>query len=191
MRQGMMLFGFLLFLGTAGCAPAVIGAGVTGAYSVGTDERTVGQMWDDAAITTEINTKLVKDPVTKARKIDVDTLHGMVTLTGVVETEAESERAVQIARNVPGVKKLRNNLQVGSKTFRQALDDKVIGSKIKAKLVAEPEIRSLNIDVDVNNGVVTLTGIVKSEDHKNRVLAIARTTSGTVGVVDNIKVKNL
>lgn len=187
-RLSRLLVVLLFLLGLSGCAPAVIGAGATGAYQVGTDERTIGQMWDDATITTEVNTRLVKDAVTKARKIDVDTLQGVVLLTGVVETEAEAQRATKLASMVPGVKKVDNNLQVGTKTFGQALDDHVIGNKIKAKLIAEPGIRSFNIDVDVENGIVTLSGIVKTVAQKEKATVIARDTTGTVKVVDKIRV---
>lgn len=188
MKPYLTLCGLLLLFTATGCAPAVIGAGATGAYKAGSDERSVGRMWDDSAITTKINAELVKDPLTKARKIDVDTLQGEVILTGVVETQEASKRAVEIARQVPGVKRVKNNLQVGSKSFGRAIDDKVIGSKIKGKLLKEPGIRSLNIDVDVDNGVVSLTGAVDSQDQKDRVMETARTTSGTVNVIDNIKV---
>jgi hyperosmotically inducible protein len=86
------------------------------------------------------------------------------------------------------VKRVKNDLQVGSKSIGRAIDDKVIGSKIKAKLLKEPGIRSLNIDVDVNNGVVSLTGVVASKQQKERVMEIARTTSGTVKIIDNMRV---
>lgn len=188
MKPYLTLCGFLLLFTATGCAPAVIGAGATGVYKAGTDERSVGGVWDDSAITTKINAELVKDPLTKARKIDVDTLRGEVILTGVVETEEVLKRAVEIAGQVPGVKTVKNNLQVGSKSIGRTIDDKVIGSKIKAKLLKEPGIRSLNIDVDVNNGVVSLTGVVESKEQKDRVMEIAWTTSGTVKVIDNIKV---
>ena len=190
MKQYLTLLGFLLLLTSIGCAPAVIGAGAAGGYSVGTDERSVGQMWDDTTITSKIKTKMIDDPIVNARYIDVDTSEGNVILTGVVKTDREAERAVEIARQVPGVKNVKNNLQVGTKTMGQYLDDKMIVSKIKAKLVKEPKIRSLNIDVDVNKGIVTLTGIVKTNEQKERVIEIARSTSGTINVVDNIKVQN-
>jgi hyperosmotically inducible protein len=176
-------------LGTvAGCAPALVGAGATGGYKAATDERGIGQAWDDAAVTTRVKNALGADPLVKARKIDVDTLEGIVILTGVVETEEEAERAVEIAQGIAGVKEVKNNLQLGKKTWGQAFDDKVIGSKVKAKLIKEPGIRSLNIDVDVNKGVVTLTGVVGYQHQKDRVMEIARTTSGVIEVVDNIKV---
>jgi hyperosmotically inducible protein len=161
-----------------------------GGFKTATDERSVGRMWDDATITTRVKVELVKDPITKARKIDVDTLQGVVILTGVVETKEEVKRAGEIAREVYGVQRVKNDLQIGSKTLEESLDDKVIGGKIKAKLINEPGIRSLNIDVDVNKGIVILTGIVHNRNQKHRVIEIARTTSGTVKVVDIINVKN-
>jgi len=189
MKRYMSLFGILFLLVGNGCAPLLIGAGAAGGYKLGTDERSVGQMWDDGAITAKINAALIDDPVVKARKIDVDTLEKVVILTGVVDTEKEVERATEIARKVPYVKEVRNCLQVGKKTLGQSFDDKVLGTKIKARLIGEKDIRSLNIDVDVNRSVVTLTGVVENESQKERALKIARTTSGTVKVIDNLSVK--
>jgi hyperosmotically inducible protein len=187
-RTCLLLCGLILLAGLAGCAPAVVGAGAAGGYKVATDERGVGRVWYDATITTKVKNALGESHEVRARKIDVDTVEGAVILTGIVETQEEARKAVDIAEGVPGVKEVKNNLQVGSRSLGEALDDKVIGSKVKAKLIKEPGIRSLNIDVDVNKGVVTLTGIVGYQHQKDRVMEIARTTSGVIEVVDNIKV---
>lgn len=188
MKQLLVLFG-ILCLAATGCAPVLIGGGAAAGYKVGTDERGVGRIWDDATITARIKTRMVKDPVVKARKIDVDTADGNVVLVGVVKTGAEVQRALEIARGVPGVKSVKNSLQVGGKTIGQSMDDKVIVSKIKTRLLSEPGIRSLNIDVDSVRGKVTLSGIVKTQVQKNRILAIAGEIAGTAGIVDFITVK--
>jgi hyperosmotically inducible protein len=187
-RACLLLCGLILLASLAGCAPAVVGAGAAGGYKVATDERSVGRVWDDAIIATKVKNALAESHEVRARKIDVDTVEGAVILTGIVETQEEARKAVDIAKGVPGVKGVKNNLQVGSRSLGEALDDKVIGSKVKAKLIKEPGIRSLNIDVDVNKGVVTLTGVVGYQHQKDRVMEIARTTSGVIEVVDNIKV---
>lgn len=189
MKKLIFILGCFLFIITIGCAPAMIAGGAAGTYKVATDERTAGRLVDDKTITARVNAKLIDDPVVKARKIDVDTIDATVILTGVVGTEKESIRAADIARKVEGVKTVKNELQIGSKTVGQMVDDKWIGSKIKAKLVKEPGIRSLNIDVDVNRGVVTLSGIVHSAKQKNVIITIAGNTSGTVDIIDNIVVK--
>ena len=113
-----------------------------------------------------------------------------MTLTGLVENEAEIKRAEEIARTVKGVRGVTNYLTVGSRTMGQALQDKIIVGKINSNLIVEPNMRSLNIDVDSNNGVVTLTGIVSSADQKNRALKISGDTAGVVKVIDNLKVSN-
>jgi len=189
MKSCFSLLVILSVLAMAGCAPAIVGAGAAGGYKVGTDERSVGQMWDDATITARIKAEMIRDPLVKARKIDVDTVQQIVTLTGVVESEAESEKAVSLARKVPYVKDVRNYIQIGRKSLGQSLDDKVIGSKIKARLIKENNVRSLNIDVDVVKGVVTLTGVVGSPAQEERVLKIARTTPGVIKVTDNLLVR--
>ncbi|MGD8760687.1 MAG: BON domain-containing protein [Desulfobacteraceae bacterium] len=178
----------VMMIAMTGCTAAVIAGGATGGYAVATDERSVDRMVDDSTITSRINTDMMNDSKVKARQIDVDTVGGNVTLTGVVGTREEAERAVAIAERAPGVKSVKNNLQIGEKSWTEFFNDKVIGSKIKSRLIVEPEIRSLNIDVDVHRGVVTLTGMVDTGNQKNRAIEIARSTEGTLRVVDNLKV---
>ena len=191
MKNYLHFFVMLIVLLTmSGCTAALVGGGAAGGYAVGTDERPVDRMVDDSTITSHIKNEMIKDSTVKARKIDVDTVGGHVTLTGVVETKAEAQRAIEIAEHVQGVKSVRNNLQIGKKTWTEAINDKYLVSKIKSKLIVEPEIRSLNIDVDVHRGVVTLTGVVQSSDQKKRAIEIARTTDGTQEVVDNLKLRN-
>ena len=189
MKRLMGIVSAVFLLAATGCAPAVIGAGAAGAYSVGTDERTVGQMWSDTTITTRVKTALIKDPGVSSLHIDVDTIDRNVTLTGQVGTQQEAQWAGDIAAKVSGVKSVKNLLQVGSKSIGESMDDSVLGTRIKTRLTGTPGIRSMNIDVDVNKGVVTLTGIVESEDQRNQVVEIAQKATGTVRVIDNLTVK--
>ena len=181
---------FILAIISSGCAPAVIGGGAAGAYKVGTDERTAGTMVDDSTVSSKVKIDLIAASEVKARHIDVDVLNGVVTLTGLVESTAEIKRAEEIALAVEGVKSVTNYLTVGSKSMGQALDDKLIVGVINKNLIAEPNMKSLNIDVDSNNGVVTLTGIASNTKLKNRALEIAWDTTGVVKVIDNLKVTN-
>lgn len=183
----LLFFGMLLSL--SGCGWVLVGGGAYEGYKVATDPRTVGTQIDDALITAKIKAKLIEDPVTKARKIDVDTVNGVVTLTGVVESEKEIERAIEIAKSVPGVKKIVNNLRVGKRGLKEFITDKEITAKIKAKLIADPELKALSIDVDTVNGVVTLTGIVENERQKERAVRHAKSVEGVKEVVVNLQVK--
>jgi len=182
--------GLFFLFSAAGCAPVILGGGAAAGYKVGSDERSAGTQLDDVTLVARINVALVNDPVVRARQVDVDSVQGNVILSGVVETEYEAERAVKIVSGIEGVKKVDNNLQIGSRTFMESMSDKQLGIKIKTMLIREPGVRAMNVDVDVNKGVVTLSGLVDYQANKDRVIEIARTTPGAVKIVDNISVKN-
>lgn len=74
--------------------------------------RTAGTTVDDTTITTAVKAQLAKDKLGTLARIDVDTTNGVVALNGVVKTPQERSRAEEIARNVGGVKKVINNLQI-------------------------------------------------------------------------------
>jgi hyperosmotically inducible protein len=59
---------------------------------------------------------------------------------------------------------------------------------VKTKFLADTEISGLKIDVDSNNGIVTLTGTVPSAAEKSRALKVARSTEGVKRVIDRLKV---
>jgi hyperosmotically inducible protein len=76
--------------------------------------KTVGETIDDATITTRVKTALLNDPQVAGLKIDVDTTKGIVTMSGLVKSRNEEQRAVTIARGVPGVKDVKSTLQLQS-----------------------------------------------------------------------------
>ena len=82
-----------------------------GAYVEDKTSQTV-QVVDDAAITTALKIKFVADADLKALDISVDTVGGVVTLTGMAPSATAKNRATEIARTVNGVSNVNNNLTV-------------------------------------------------------------------------------
>lgn len=66
----------------------------------------------DAGITTKVKSKFLGDTDVPGLKIDVDTKDGVVTLTGTVETAAEKQRAMELAKNTDGVKSVVDRIKV-------------------------------------------------------------------------------
>ncbi len=75
-------------------------------------EESTGQYVDDSAITTKVKSSLFADPGTSGLSISVETYKGTVQLSGFVHTEAERNRAGAIARSVPGVVSVKNDLHL-------------------------------------------------------------------------------
>jgi len=69
---------------------------------------------DDAAITASVSAGLAKDPDLSAIKINVDTKGGTVSLKGPAPSAAAKARAEEIAKGVPGVTSVSNQLEVKS-----------------------------------------------------------------------------
>ena len=82
-----------------------------GAYVEDKSNQTV-QVFDDAAITTAMKAKLVADDNLKALDINVDTVGGVVTLTGMATSASAKNHATDIAGTVEGVSSVNNNLTV-------------------------------------------------------------------------------
>jgi hyperosmotically inducible protein len=72
-----------------------------------------GEVLTDAAITSEVKTKFLAEPGVSGLDINVDTTNSVVTLTGTVKSQAEANKAMTIARNSKGVKRVVNHLKVG------------------------------------------------------------------------------
>jgi len=67
----------------------------------------------DSEITAAVKTRLAADPDVAAINVDVDTLEGVVTLSGRVASVKEKDEAGEVARGTGGVRRVVNNLQVG------------------------------------------------------------------------------
>ena len=68
-------------------------------------------------------------------------------------------------------------------------EDAAITAKVKAAILAEPGLKTLQINVDTNGATVTLSGSVDNADLRERAKQIASSTSGVKGVVDQLTVK--
>lgn len=75
-------------------------------------QATVGEYIDDATITAKVKAKLLEDKTTGGMSINVDTLNGTVAMSGFAKSQAEKDRAGELARTTTGVREVRNNLIV-------------------------------------------------------------------------------
>jgi osmotically-inducible protein OsmY len=75
-----------------------------------------------------------------------------------------------------------------TRTVGTQVDDAGITAKVKAKLAADGDINPFNIDVDTNEGVVTLQGRVAKEEARTKAEQIARDTDGVKRVINLVKV---
>jgi hyperosmotically inducible protein len=92
-------------------AIAVTLAVVTGC-AVGRGQQTAGAYVDDSAITASVKTRMLEDPQVAGTSITVETLNGTVMLSGFAKNQTEKSTAGTIARNVDGVRSVKNEITV-------------------------------------------------------------------------------
>ena len=89
---------------------------VTGIWTAGcavsSGQSSVGEYVDDATVTAQVKAKMAEDTAVAATRIQVETLKGVVQLSGFATSDAERTRAAQIAAGVKGVKQVQNAIVV-------------------------------------------------------------------------------
>jgi hyperosmotically inducible protein len=150
----------------------------------------------DAGVTGLVKTRLAADGKVSAFEINVDTTNGVVTLTGNVDSQEAKDQALKLARETSGVQEVRDMIAVrtGSEsaeapdpnlTLGEHIDDAGITMRVKSRLLDDPVVKGLRIDVDTRDGVVFLTGSVTSDAEKKQAIELARTTEGVKDVQAN------
>ncbi|MEC9168230.1 MAG: BON domain-containing protein, partial [Pseudomonadota bacterium] len=136
--------------------------------------------------------------------INTDVKNGNVVLTGKVENSVDKKLAEELVANIDGVTSVDNKLTVVSDKDMEGdmsddmedtvdegtseLTDAKIATVIKTRLLMDTDISGFDIDVDVENGVVTLTGDVDSDAERDLAVEIAKNASDVKDVESNLRV---
>ena len=134
--------------------------------------------------------------------------NGVVTLSGMVATNADKAKAGRLA-HVPGIKRVENNIvtrekakdkatgtagkvadktKAGASKTGEVVTDGWITTRIKTKFMGEKSLRQSDIKVDTDNHVVTLTGTAANAAARAKAVDIAKGVEGVDHVVDKLMI---
>ncbi|MEQ1592546.1 MAG: BON domain-containing protein [Thiobacillaceae bacterium] len=71
-----------------------------------------GEYVDDSVITTKVKAAIFNEPTLKSTEINVETFKGVVQMSGFVNSQADINKAVELARSVSGVNSVKNDMRV-------------------------------------------------------------------------------
>ena len=77
-----------------------------------TKQEGTGEYVDDSVITTKVKAEIFQDDSLKSSEINVETFKGVVQLSGFVNSQADINRAVEVAGSVKGVTSVKNAMRV-------------------------------------------------------------------------------
>ena len=136
--------------------------------------------------------------------INTDVKNGNVVLTSKVENSVDKKLAEELVANIDGVTSVDNKLTVvadndmhsdmsddmeeGVEEGTSELTDAKIATVIKTRLLMDTDISGFDIDVDVENGIVKLTGEVDSDAERDLAVEIAKNASDVKDVESDLRV---
>jgi hyperosmotically inducible protein len=155
-------------------------------YKAAVDERDIGTFVDDGRIESSVRARYISDGSVKLRDLSVNSYLGIVYVVGEFESDAQKMRAVKLAREVSGVRKVsvvpfpkRDDPTCGT------TDDIALYAKIKATLVEDRDIWSTQVDVKTVQCNAVILGLVGSQREADAVVRHVNDTSG-VRTVQNL-----
>ncbi|MFU0853724.1 molecular chaperone OsmY [Kluyvera cryocrescens] len=152
----------------------------------------VGSFMDDSAITAKVKAALVDNDSIKSTDISVKTDKKVVTLSGFVQSQSQAEAAVAAAKAVEGVSSVSDKLHVRDSkesSMKGYAGDTATTSEVKAKLLADDIVPSRNVKVETTDGIVQLSGTVKSQAQSDRAESIAKAVDGVKSVKNDLKMQ--
>jgi osmotically-inducible protein OsmY len=151
----------------------------------------------DVGLATHVKARFAADDLVKASQIEVASNDGTVTLKGNVDSEEAKERAIQLAKSTPGVTNVVDMISARTasgggdspepaRSLGEVVTDTGITMSVKSRLLDDPLVKGLRIDVDTRDGVVFLTGSVGSDNEKQKAIQLAKDTKGVRDVQANL-----
>ena len=167
---------------------AAVGAVGTAGY-VAAQNRAPGQVADDAGIRICINDQLLKRSTTLFSNVSTEVVRGRVLMVGTVAADSDRQEATSLAQTCEGVKSIDNQIQLADDGgVGGYASDSWISTKVKSNLVTDFSLNGFSIGVETVNGIVYLSGVVRSEAQRDKAVEIARSISGVQKVVSAIQV---
>ncbi|WP_133128743.1 BON domain-containing protein [Legionella nagasakiensis] len=154
------------------------------------DLKEIEQELSDSVITTIITAKYTKNKDLNPLKISVSTEDGIVQLSGHVKNKQAFVDALRLAKSTHGVKEVdTDNLEI--KVVNTALADAYITAKVeaailKAKVLDDESIPLVGINASTTNGIVTLSGDLKTDKSITAILKRVSSVRGVKKVISNL-----
>lgn len=145
-------------------------------------------MRHDRAIARLLERLFRRDVLIPSQRIRVSVQNGCVTIRGSVQSDQIRQQASEIARSLPGVHVVRNELQV---VPAAVLPDAVVAENVRRALESESAVVKESITVSITDGVVTLAGTVRGYEERALALDIALSCEGVRAVEDKLLIDAL
>ena len=189
MFRQFLIPSFMLLLSSfalTSCIETAVGLG-TAAVAASTTEKGFSTSVSDTVIAAKLTDKFIQNDASLVTGVESSVSNGAVLMTGKLDTQEQKILATRLAWEIKGVKEVLNEIQiVNGNTLKTTAKDLAASAQLRAALIGDQEISSLNYSIDVVNGIVYLSGVAANEKERERVITHAQALRFAKKVVNYI-----
>ena len=147
--------------------------------------RSVGRELDDQNASLSIKSAMLRAEDHRLIGVDVEVTEGVALLTGQVEDASARIYAECLAWSAPSVRQVANEIGIGDEidSTSNRTRDAWMSQKVRARLLADRDVRSVNYNVETRNGTVYLLGYARTSAERDRAQAQALSVDGVDDVI--------
>ncbi len=173
-----------------GCGELLIGGAATGATAA-LQERSIGDAVDDLTIRAELNQLFFEDKVDLLSSVSFNVIEGRVLLKGSVKKQEDRIHALELTWQASGVREVINEIQVTDQGgIVNYARDTWISTQLKAEILFDKGVYSINYNVETINGTVYVVGIAQDQAELDLVIEHARHIKNVKKVVSHVIMKD-
>ena len=177
----------LIFIFLSGCvgysSTGVLGTGV----SIALDPRSLGTQIDDSIMQQNLRAKLLSTNKSYIVSVKTKILDGRIFLTGRVNTVEDKLKITKLAWEVKGARSVNNDLRIKEEfNFKRSAKDLLITSQLRAALMGNKTIKSVNYNIDTYKKKIYIYGIAQNKTERDEVTKEAKQILDVEDVITSI-----
>ena len=171
-KKIIILISFLILTGCVGySSTGVLGTGV----SIALDPRSFGTQIDDSIMQQNLRAKLLSTDKRYFISVKTKILDGRIFLTGKVNSVEDKLKLTKLACEIKGARSVNNDLQIKEKfDFKRSAKDLLITSQLRAALISNKKIKSVNYNIDTYKKKIYIYGISQNKTERDEVTKEAK-----------------
>ena len=183
-KKVLILISLLLITGCVGySSTGVLGTGV----SIALDPRSLGTQIDDSIMQQNLRARLISADKSYIISVKTKILDGRIFLTGKVNSVEDKLKITKLAWEIKGARSVKNDLQIKEKfDFKRSAKDLLITSQLRAAIIGNKKIKSVNYNIDTYKKIIYVYGIAQNKTERDEVTKEAKQILDVEDVITSI-----
>ena len=183
-KKIIILISLVFITGCVGySSTGVLGTGV----SIALDPRSLGTQIDDSIMQQNLRARLISADKSYIISVKTKILDGRIFLTGKVNSVEDKLKITKLAWEIKGARSVNNDLQIKEKfDFKRSAKDLLITSQLRAAIIGNKKIKSVNYNIDTYKKIIYVYGIAQNKTERDEVSKEAKQILDVEDVITSI-----